>query len=391
MLKYPTPPLTFFLPGSQPASFYFQILVPVLNVVTIARTEPPTRAMPFHSHSTVLTIQSLAQSVTQNDGLCFPLFPKLPEEIRCMIWRCYLDTPRIIGITNAYYRRLTLRGNASPRRRPSYPMRTIAFGQFRSSLRQVNQEARREDNRFMQVYNPRILPFHADLERDVFWFEWFSVSCTPLLGATADLMPRGLDGRVLRLSRVALHWGWWFRDAEDDKMVSKMGDLTRAGITQLFLVVREKVISRNREILFYEPGGEFSDWFGEEGVLSVSDSQATTWKELGEETRQKVKDLQRSQAEKRAKLQNSMLFPKSHMSRQGNAKSTIAGVDLEALDETEPEDSNHHKEFFDASWWEIPVFRFVEIVQISSEDRDKVPLGDHSNDWKPHYGERVSI
>jgi hypothetical protein len=189
---------------------------------------------------------------------------------------------------------------------------------------------------------------------------------------------------------VALHWQWWFRDAEDDKMVAKaMGDLTRAGITQLFLVLRQNVISRNREILFYEPGGEFAGCL--DGVYSTSYSRATTWKELEEDIRQRVKDLQKAQAEKRANLQNSMLFPKSDMSRQGNAKSTIAGVDLEALDETEPEDSNHRKEFFDASWWQIPVFRFVEAVQISSEDRDKVPFGDHGNDWKPHYGERVSI
>jgi hypothetical protein len=360
----------------------------------MARTKPTTRDTPFHSYSTVLTIQSLTQSSTQNDGLCFPLFPKLPEEIRCLIWRYCLDTPRIIGITNAYYRRLTLSGNGSPARLPSNPLRPIAFGQFRSSLRQVNQEARRENIRFMQVFNPQTLPFHADLERDVFWFDWFYLAgdnnTCGLLDENHESMPRGLDGRVLRVSRVALNWQWWFRDAEDDKMVAKaMGDLTRAGITQLFLVLRQNVISRNREILFYEPGGEFSGCF--DGVYSTSYSRATTWKELEEDIRQRVKDLQKAQAEKRANLQNSMLFPKSDMSRQGNAKSTIAGVNLEALDETEPEDSNHCKEFFDASWWQIPVFRFVEAVQISSEDRDKVPFGNHGNDWKPHYGERVSI
>lgn len=79
------------------------------------------------------------------------------------------------------------------------------------------------------------------------------------------------------------------------------------------------------------------------------------------------------------------------MSRQGNAKIKIAGVDLEALDDTEPEDSSHRKVFFDASWWEIPVFRFVEAVQISAEDADKLPSGNHGNDWKPHYGEPILI
>jgi hypothetical protein len=151
------------------------------------------------------------------------------------------------------------------------------------------------------------------------------------------------------------------------------------------------VISRNREILFYEPGGELSEWFEEYQILSMSRSRATTWKELGEGIRQEAKDLQKAQAEKRAKLQNSMLFPKSNMSRQGNAKNTIAGVDLEALDETEPEGSNQCKAFLDALWWEIPVFKFVEAVQISAEDADKVFSGNHGIGWKPHYGERVSI
>jgi hypothetical protein len=197
---------------------------------------------------------------------------------------------------------------------------------------------------------------------------------------------------VLRVSRLALPWQWWFEHAKDDKMVAKaMGDLTRAGITQLFLVVHKNVISRNREILFYEPAGELSEWFEEDQILSMSRSRATTWKELGEGIRQEAKDLQKAQAEKRAKLQNSMLIPKSDMSRQGNAKNTIAGVDLEALDETEPEGSNQCKAFLDALGWEIPAFRFVEAVQISAEDANKVLSGNHGNGWKPHYGERVSI
>lgn len=247
----------------------------------------------------------------------------------------------------------------------------------------------------MQVFNPHTLPFHANLERDVFWFYWWFHAGTrdcSLLGETAAPMPRGLDGHVLRVSRVALPWEWWFRRAKDDKMVAKaMEDLTRAGITQLFLVVHKNVISRNREILFYEPGEELSEWFREDEILSMLRSRATTWKKLGEDIRQKAKDLQKAQAEKRAKLQSSMLFPKSDMSRQGNAKNIIAGVDLEALDETEPEDINHRNAFLDASWWEIPVFRFVEAVQISAEDADKVLSGNHGNNWKPHYGERVSI
>jgi hypothetical protein len=362
----------------------------------MARTKPTKIATPFHSHSTVLTIQSSTQSSTQNDGLCFPLFPKLPEDIRCLIWRCYLDTPRIIGITNAYYRTLTLARNRSPARIPSSSMRPMAIGQFRSNLRQVNQEARREDTRLMQVFNPQTLPFYANLERDVFWFYWWFHAGTrdcSLLGETAAPMPRGLDGRVLRVSRVALPWEWWFEHAKDDETVAKaMGDLTRAGITQLFLVVHQNVISRNREILFYEPGGELSEWFEEDQILSMSRSRATTWKELGEDIRRKAKDLQKAQAEKRAKIQNSMFFPKSDMSRQGNAKIIIiAGVDLEALDETELEDSNHCKAFLEAFWWEIPVFRFVIAVQISAEDAEKVLSGNHGNGWRPHYGERVSI
>jgi hypothetical protein len=272
----------------------------------------------------------------------------------------------------------------------------MAIGQFRSNLRQVNQEARREDTRLMQVFNPQTLPFYANLERDVFWFYWWFHAGTrdcSLLGETAAPMPRGLDGRVLRVSRVALPWEWWFEHAKDDETVAKaMGDLTRAGITQLFLVVHQNVISRNREILFYEPGGELSEWFEEDQILSMSRSRATTWKELGEDIRRKAKDLQKAQAEKRAKIQNSMFFPKSDMSRQGNAKIIIiAGVDLEALDETELEDSNHCKAFLEAFWWEIPVFRFVIAVQISAEDAEKVLSGNHGNGWRPHYGERVSI
>lgn len=274
-------------------------------------------------------------------------------------------------------------------------MRPMAFGHFRSSLRQVNQEARREDSRMMQVYNPQSLPFHANLERDVFWFYWFFHAGTrdcSLLGETASSMPRGLDGRVLRVSRVALHWEWCIGYAQNDKKFAKaMGDLTRAGITQLFLVVHKNVISRNREILFYEPSEELSEWFEGAQILSMLRTRATTWKELGENRRQKARDLQKAQAEKREELQNSMLFLKSNMNRQGNANNTIAGVDLEALDKTEPESSNHHKEFFDASWWEIPVFRFVQAVQISAEDADKVNPGNHGNGWKPHYGERILI
>lgn len=319
MLKLPVPLAYFLSSRLQPASFHFQILVPASNIVTMARTKPTAIATPFHSHSTVLTIQSSTQSSTQNDGLCFPLFPKLPEDIRCLIWRCYLDNPRIIGITNAYYRTLTLARNRSPARIPSSSMRPMAIGQFRSNLRQVNQEARREDTRLMQVFNPRTLPFYANLERDVFWFYWWfhagSRDCS-LLGETAAPMPRGLDGRVLRVSRVALPWEWWFEHAKDDKTVAKaMGDLTRAGITQLFLVVHQNVISRNREILFYEPGVELSEWFEEDQILSMSRSRATTWKELGEDIRRKAKDLQKAQAEKRAKIQNCMFFPKSDMSR----------------------------------------------------------------------------
>ena len=246
----------------------------------------------------------------------------------------------------------------------------------------------------MHVFNPQTLPFHANLERDVFWFYWWFHAGTrncSLLGETAGPMPRGLDGRVLRVSRVALPWEWWFEHAKDDKMVAKaMGDLTRAGITQLFLVVHKNVISRNREILFYEPGGELSEWF-EDQIFSMSRSRATTWKELGEGIRQEAKDLQKAQAEERVKLQNSMSFPESDMSRQGNTKTTIAGVELKAMDETEPEDSNHCKAFLDALWWEIPVFRFVEAVQISAEDAEKVLSGNHGIGWKPHYGERVSI
>jgi hypothetical protein len=64
---------------------------------------------------------------------------------------------------------------------------------------------------------------------------------------------------------------------------------------------------------------------------------------------------------------------------------------LEALDETEPEVSNHCKAFLEASWWEIPVFRFVIAVQISAEDEEKVLSGNHGKGWRPHYGERVSI
>lgn len=171
----------------------------------------------------------------------------------------------------------------------------------------------------MQVFNPQTLPFHANLERDVFWFYWWFYAGTrdcSLLGETADSMPRGLDGRVLRVSRVALPWNWLYGHTKDDEIHAKaMGDLTRAGITQLFLVVHKNVISRNREILFYEPREELSEWYGEDEILSMLRSRATTWKELGEDIRQAAKDLQKAQAEKRAKLQNSMLFPKSDMSR----------------------------------------------------------------------------
>lgn len=191
--------------------------------------------------------------------------------------------------------------------------RPIAFGQFRSSLRQVNQEARREDNRLMQIFNPQILPFHANLERDVFWFQWWFPSGTrdfSLLGETAEPMPRGLDGRLLRVSRVALPSSWWAVHSKDDKMVAKaMGDLTRAGITELFLVIRKEVISKNREIIFYDPGGESSEWFREPVSLSMLRGRGPTWKELGEDIRQRAKDLQKAQAEKRAKLRESMLFP----------------------------------------------------------------------------------
>ena len=170
----------------------------------------------------------------------------------------------------------------------------------------------------MQMFNPRTLPFHANLERDVFWFYWWFYAGThdcSLLGETAAPMPRGLDGRVLRVSRVALPWEWWFKHAKDDKMVAKaMGDLTRAGITELFLVVHKNVISRNREILFYEPNDELSECYDEDNILSMFRSRATTWKELEEDIRQTAKDLQKAQAERRAKLQNSMLFPKSDMS-----------------------------------------------------------------------------
>lgn len=157
----------------------------------------------------------------------------------------------------------------------------------------------------MQVFNPQILPFHANLERDVFWFHWWFHTGTrdfSLLGETAANMPRGLDGRVLRVSRVALPVQCWSGNARDDKMFAQaMGSLIRVGITQLFLVVHMNVISRNREILFYEPCGNPSERDG---------GHQSTWKELGEDISQRAKDLQKAHVEKRAKLQNSMLFPK---------------------------------------------------------------------------------
>jgi hypothetical protein len=241
-------------------------------------------------------------------------FRDLPPEIRRMIWRHYLEIPRVLALEIV---------------RENWQYRTALYGE-RSWLHHVNREARREALLVQQCYSPNHGElyeskasepespeplFYANFETDVIWLvdcpddglqpgEWHACVQSPYtrINAKAPWSTRTL------IPRLAVSPEWWVRrtielyEGRDQELGFVMKDLHDNGVTELLLVVNEGLpLAKNREIVLRGPSKSPRDFFTWPTPVELRDDitlPSTTWEQCAQKTKETLNYIVEKHKEK---------------------------------------------------------------------------------------------